>query len=334
MVTRPNLLPDFFILGAMRGGTASLHAYLQQHPALFLSEPRDPRFFDKHEFYWRGPDYYVEQFFAKSTDAAHRGEASATYLARPEIVAPRWWAVYGGRPIKAIVLLRNPVERAWSHYLYRRNHGYETGDFAAALAWDKAHPLYAHGFSPRYLRSGEYAALLATWQRLYPSIEFCCLLSEELARDPAAEVRRVLRFLEVDEEVPLDVSARLNQATQTHSTFAVRWLNRPPRWARTLAKRIWPEGWMRNEMRRRLRQRVQRKQTARPQVMDSVWAAQLRDYYRADVARLGDMLGRDLSHWPAPALDGEALNTGEKVIPGDVHHQVVADDLDHGAQQR
>lgn len=331
MMTRHNLLPNFFILGAMRGGTASLHAYLQQHPALFLSQPRDLRFFDKHEFYWRGPNYYVEQFFANAHTATHRGEASPTYLARPEIVAPRWWAVYGGRLLKAIVLLRNPVERAWSHYRYRYSHGYETGDFATALELDNAHPLYAHGFSPRYLLSGEYAALLATWRSRYPSIRLHCLLSEDLANDPEKEVRRVLRFLELDEDVPIDCSLRLNQATETHSAFAVRWLNSPPLWARALAKRIWPEGWMRNEMRRRLRQRVQHKPAAQPQTIDATWEAWLCDYYRADVAQLSNMLGRDLSHWLAPATDAR-LDAGKKVIPGDVHHQVIADDLDHGTQ--
>src|SRR5688572_16562738 len=108
-------MPNFFILGAMRSGSASMAHYLEQHPAIRFTEPRDPAFFLKDNLYQQGVDYYIRTFCRNVENNRWCGESSSTYFAMPHIVGPRLRTHYGDLPLKFIVLLREPVSRAWSH---------------------------------------------------------------------------------------------------------------------------------------------------------------------------------------------------------------------------
>ena len=138
-------LPNFFVLGAMRTGTASLAHYLDQHPAICFTVPRDPNFYRKDELYERGIDYYIHAFSQEMNGQPCRGEASPSYFAHPHVVGPRLQAQYKDYPLKFIVLLRDPVSRAWSHYLSRVHQGYEPRDFATASTAAGALKCATHG---------------------------------------------------------------------------------------------------------------------------------------------------------------------------------------------
>ena len=291
-------LPNFFILGAQRRGTGSLHHYLGQHPDIYLCEPPDTLFFLKDDYYARGTDYYRRAFFRDAERWPMRGEASPQYFARPEIVGPRLHEVYGDHPPKFVVILRSPVARAWSHYLYRVAHGYEQADFATLLAQEPADPTTRHDGAACYFADGLYARLLGAWRPYYPLSSFCLLLSEDLDRDPQYNVRKIFAFLGVDPAVPVDTSARLNRYTRPRSISTVRWLNRPPLWARRLGKFIWPDVAVRNHMRQVLRSTTQSAPEP-PPPLDPAIAADLRARYHNDVRELSKLLGRDLSHWLA-----------------------------------
>src|SRR5262245_19319223 len=118
--------PNFFIAGVPKAGTSSLHAYLQGVPGVFMSKIKEPNFFSRivvppdHPVRpIRDTDAYLE-LFAGSEGHALVGEASPTYLADPE--APR--LIRAASPdCRIVVSLRDPVERAFSHYLMMRNNG-------------------------------------------------------------------------------------------------------------------------------------------------------------------------------------------------------------------
>jgi hypothetical protein len=291
-------LPNFFILGAQRAGTRSLHHYLGQHPCIFVSDPPDTLFFIKDDYFARGPDYYRRAYFHDAARYPWRGEASPQYFSRPEVVGPRLRQVCGDHPLKFVVMLRAPVARAWSHYLHRMAHGYEHACFATLLGQESVDPTTPRNGDAYYFADGLYARLLDAWQSFYPLSSFCLLLSEDLDRDPQHSVRKVFRFLGVDAEVPVDTSARLNRYTRTRSPAAVEWLNHPPLWARRLGRLLWPDPAVRNRMRGLLRNTTQGAPEP-PPAIDPVLAAELRARYHDDVRRLGKLLGRDLSHWLA-----------------------------------
>jgi hypothetical protein len=288
-------MPNFFILGARRSGTASLAHYLGQHPKIRFIEPRDPAFFQRDELHRLGIDYYIHTFCDTAATQDWLGEASSTYFAYPQIVAPRLRAHYGESPAKFIVLLREPVSRAWSHYLGRVHNGYEKRDFASALAEENLEPMESEA---RYFGEGCYTQLLKEWQCYFAPENFLLLLTEDLAADPLAQVRRVFRWLDVDSSMPVNVSERLNVARYSRSPRVVEFLNHPPAWLSEISKQIWPEWWRRSRIRHHLRERFQVSYRTLPP-LDPAIASVMRRRYRSEVLGLSKVLGRYLSHWLA-----------------------------------
>jgi hypothetical protein len=286
-------LPNFFVLGAMRAGTASLAHYLQQHPAICFTEPRNPHFFQREQLYQRGLDYYLRTFCANGGESPWRGEASSTYFAHPQRVGPRLRAHFGDTPLKFIVLLREPVSRAWSHYLFRVQQDLEMRDFATALAEENG------GYptdETRYFAEGCYVRLLKEWQTYYPTESFLLLLSEDLAADPLAQTQRVFKWLGADPTVKVNVSRRLNLTHDGHSPETRRFRNDIPTWLRTLSERIWPY------LRRRPQHNISPGDVLSTTydtlpLLDPVVAAELRKSYQGEVLALSKLLGRYLSHW-------------------------------------
>jgi hypothetical protein len=284
-------LPNFFVLGAMRAGTASLAHYLQQHPSICFTEPRNPHFFRQEQLYQRGLDYYLRSFCASFGEYPWRGEASSTYFAHPQLVGPRLRAHFGDIPLKFIVLLREPVSRAWSHYLFRVQHGLETRDFATALAEED-------GGSPitvtSYFAEGCYVRLLDEWQTYYPAESFLLLLSEDLAADPLAQIQRVFKWLGVDPTVKVNVSRRLNRYSHGPETRQI--LEGIPAWLRAMSERIWPSLWRHQRSNIGPNDELPALYDTSP-LLDPIVAAELRKSYQGEVLALSKLLGRYLSHW-------------------------------------
>jgi hypothetical protein len=207
------LLPDYLIIGAQRAGTTSLHRYLVQHPGVrTMLRAKGIHFFDTS--YGRGLDWYASRFPTKLYAwyvarrhglALRTGEASPYYLFHPHV--PRRVAEHLPR-VKLIALLRDPVQRAYSHYQHEVARGFETLPFEAAIEAEAdrlagetermlAEPLY-NSFSHQhhsYLARGRYAEQLARWRSLFPDEQLLVLSSERFFREPAPTFRRVLDFL-------------------------------------------------------------------------------------------------------------------------------------------
>ncbi|MEX2132610.1 MAG: sulfotransferase domain-containing protein, partial [Acidimicrobiia bacterium] len=121
-------LPTFLIAGAMRCGTTSLNAYLREHDEITVGQPKEVHFFDQN--YERGIDWYLQHFPGSDTAKAI-GEATPAYLYFPE-VAERIATTLPD--VKILLLLRDPVDRAHSHYWHNRSVGREKLEFAEAIA--------------------------------------------------------------------------------------------------------------------------------------------------------------------------------------------------------
>lgn len=299
-------MPNFFIIGARRAGTASLAYYLSQHPKINFTEPHDPAFFRIHDLYQRGIDYYIRTYCSFTSGAQQelsqwRGEATSTYFSYPHIVGKRLHNHYADDPPQFIVLLREPVARAWSHYLMNVHHGREKRPFATAL--EQEH-LEAPESDLRYFAEGCYMQLLTEWQAYYPLENFLFILSEDLAANPMAQVRRVFSWLGAGAIPSIDVRTRLNMTPYSNASWIVEFLNHPPAWLSQLGRKFWPEDWRRDRVRSRLRQRFQSTYTSPPPLSPEI-TVQLRERYRDDIRALSKHLGRYLTHWlseegPAP----------------------------------
>jgi hypothetical protein len=209
-------LPDFMIIGAKRGGTTSLYNYLLEHPRVLPLLParqriKGPHFFDSN--FSRGMRWYRSHF----PTAAYRrvrerdghpviaGESSPYYLFHP-LAAERASRLVP--ETKVIVLLRDPVERAWSHYKERARHGAEPLSFEEAIGREPerlrgeaerilsepGYLSYAHE-QQSYLAQGRYLDSLPAWQDRFPPERMLIMPSEDMYADPQAALDQVTAFL-------------------------------------------------------------------------------------------------------------------------------------------
>jgi hypothetical protein len=196
-------LPDFLILGAQKAGTTALYAYLRWHPHVTGPSFKEVSFFDRH--YAKGERWYRAHLPVRRRSRV--GEASPSYLFHP--LAPE--RVAGMLPgARLIALLRNPVDRAFSHYQHEVALGREPLSFEDAI--DREHermqgelermlqdPSYFSlaWWNYTYVARGRYAEQLERWFAAFPREQLLVLFTEELSADTAATYRRVLDFLGV-----------------------------------------------------------------------------------------------------------------------------------------
>jgi hypothetical protein len=216
----PGNVPDFVIIGAQRGGTTSLHAYLSAHPLVTTPTKKELHFLtDRFE---RGLDWYLDQFSFSLPSGAITGEATPYALFHP--LAPERLRQTAPRA-KLIALLRNPVDRAYSHYLLERSRGFEPLDFAAALdaeadrlageeakiVNDPAYISESHKHAS-YLARGDYAPQLERWLAHVPREQLLILRSEDLYERPAETTSQVTAFLGIAPEVDIPFAAHNRSA--------------------------------------------------------------------------------------------------------------------------
>ncbi|MEO7573467.1 MAG: sulfotransferase [Acidimicrobiales bacterium] len=208
---RIRVLPDFVIIGAQRGGTTSLYNYLADHPSVGRALTKELRFFDVG--YEQGPAWYRSRFptsanlavRARRHGAGIAGEASPDYLFYP--LAPRRLSAVVPNA-KLIVLLRDPVERAWSHWCHQVRRGHEDLPFDDAIAAEDgrlspglleidvdAATLSYHDHHHSYAARGVYAPQLERWWRVVPRAQTLVLRSEDLFARPASVFDEVQDFL-------------------------------------------------------------------------------------------------------------------------------------------
>jgi hypothetical protein len=206
--TRAITAPDFVTIGTQRGGTTSLHAYLGAHPRVSIPSTKELHFVTDN--FERGLDWYLGQFPAGLPPGRVTGEATPYALFHP--LAPRRLREIAPEA-KLIVLLRNPVDRAYSHYLLERARGDELLDFSAALdaephrlkdeeaklSRDPTYRSAAHRHYS-YTARGDYAPQLERWFELFPREQLLIVRSEDLYRRSAETFARVAGFLGIEPE--------------------------------------------------------------------------------------------------------------------------------------
>ncbi|MFB6278194.1 MAG: sulfotransferase [Salinibacter sp.] len=286
-------LPDFFLLGAAKSGTTSLHHYLRQHPALYLPEVKELDFFDAPEEQFEANlDWYLRYF--QAADGQVAGEATPLYFRRPGLVPGRMRSLYGDTAPRFILLLRDPVDRAYSHYLHKVSQGTEPLSFDEALAAERERPEQKRRAWKSYYQDGLYAERLEAWYEHFSSEQFLILLSADLWQRPQATLRRIFRFLGVDPETKIDTSSRLNRTDERRSRILGTLLSMLPLWGLSLLR-----SWTPESLRLRLEQLVRRWATSgrdRPDI-DPQIRRRLRKSYEPHVRRLADLIDRDLEDW-------------------------------------
>jgi hypothetical protein len=275
-------LPNFLIIGAAKAGTTTLYEHLRSHPEVFMPRFKEPRFFGFPGEGPRGkfPVQTLEEYealFAEAGEARAIGEATPHYLRDPG-AAERIHALIPGA--RLIASLRNPVDRAYSVYQMNQRNRDHNAEVPFVEAMRRDHNLQE-----------TYAENLGRFFALFPRERIHVLLLEDLEAAPRRTMREIFGFLGVDPAFEPDLSRVANPGGEPRSRILHRMLT--DRRLAAVSRRLLPERAV--EPLKALRSRNLAK---RP--LGAAERATAASYFREDILRTQELIGRDLSHW----LDG------------------------------
>lgn len=191
---------DFVIAGAQKCGTTTLHRLLSRHPEIHMAPVKGTHFFDTEENFSRAEVDYAPYHAQFTPRAEHRlvGEATPIYSFW-EPAARRLWEYHAG--LKVIVVLRNPIDRAYSHWNMERSRRAEPLDFEEALDQEESRaraalPLQDRVFS--YVARGFYSEQLRRLARFFPAPQRLVLPMEDLVHPDCPAAGRIWTFLGLD----------------------------------------------------------------------------------------------------------------------------------------
>ena len=225
-------LPDFIIIGTQKAGTTSLHAYLSQHPQFLRPYEKEVHFFDggldpSIDNYQKGQAWYRAHFpFRKNGSASRVFEASPLYIFNP-LVPGRMFNLLPQARI--IAILRNPTDRAISHYFHEKQRGYESLPIMEALLEEerrlesairlkdyKNYSFIHHSYKSR----GHYSEQLERYLKFFPRQQVLILNSEEFFHDQHNILRQVTDFTGVDSDFKVKDSHPRNVAKNKEQVSA------------------------------------------------------------------------------------------------------------------
>jgi len=301
MNTSPSdlVLPNLILIGAQKSGSTAVYDWLSQHPDIYGNPAmKDFPFFCKPEYFDKGLQWFSRHF------KGHRNEPIVLhgyvhYLFLADEVAARLKAL--NPELKLLVLLRNPVERAFSGYLQACKTGNESiPTFEEALKADQSGELHTlrEIVDRSYLTHGMYAEQLEAYLEYFPRDQIHIEFYDDIRSEPAECCERLFRFIGVD--------PGFQPQLRRKNVYG------KPRFAaveRAIQKGL-PKGLVHKliplSLRTRLRQKVRAANTApaNKPAMNPATRAQLIDFYRDEISRLEALTGRDLESWreaaPAP----------------------------------
>lgn len=273
--------PNFFLIGAPKAGTTSLYHYLKEHPQIYMSPIKEPRYFDRNDRDWA--DYLA--LFDNVQHEIAIGEASPQYLFSKD--APE--RIKSSAPdAKLIMILRQPVDRAYSHYLGYRRRGLELcASFEQAFQESETKWYAGTRIGWQYKLPGYYTPQIENYLRHFDRSHLMICLFDDLVNTPVQLIRQIYCFLAVDPDFLPNLSVSYNVRKYPEQPVKKVWVQLmlsgkvrlPGRWQSCLNKWYQKQG-----------------SSLHTPLDTDVWC-RLSEVYRPDIQNLQELIDRDLSHW-------------------------------------
>lgn len=199
MVNR-NCLPNVFVIGAAKCGTTALVDYLFQHPDVYQGYEKECHFFNDDEAFECGTEAYIREFFNKSDSFAIRIDGTPGYLRDGSKVIPRIKQVYGNeelKQLKFIVMLRDPLDRAYSHYRHMCRLNLENQSFSEAIKREdeRLGSKFKGSNWWGYYKDSQYVCQLDEWVNEFESNNIKIIRQKDLLSNPQSEIDGLCEFL-------------------------------------------------------------------------------------------------------------------------------------------
>lgn len=310
--------PNFLVIGAAKCGTTSLYHYLKQHPDVYMSPIKEPNHFStdiqpsafssEYKLYEKSKNLDIEKFvnsdmkedqwgayvhnkeqylklFRFAADKKAIGEISNSYL-YSTVAAANIKSEYP--EMKIIAILRQPAERAYSHYMANLRDGRTTLPFREEVEFDDAKLKHGWGISHLYYELGLYAEQVKRFTDQFPAAQVKIFLFDQLKENNKALAAELFEFLNLENKYAIQYDEKFNEARLPKSPLLVKTITQtgikrkifralPAAWKASIKSAFFKKG-----------------PVPRLSAEDRKW---MTDRYRSDILKLQDMLGRDLNHW-------------------------------------
>ena len=206
---------DFIVIGAQKAGTTALYHYLKPSLEIYLPPEKEAPFFDRNQFYEKGWEWYINKYFTSVPKNRKWGTVTPSYMS--DMRVPE--RIYKEMPeVKLIALLRNPIDRAVSHYRMAVKRGDEKEEFSQILS-KRLQPYYLNNNriltgetknynSNRYFVLGEYGRILEQYLSFFTKNNFLVVFSENLLKYPKATLSKICNFLEINDNFQAPIHRR------------------------------------------------------------------------------------------------------------------------------
>jgi hypothetical protein len=283
------ILPNFLVIGVEKGGTTWLHTQLKKHPDIYLPHTKEVHFFNSRnsnlkekDHFSLGIDWYAD-FFKDYRGEKAVGEVTPMYICDED--APR--RIKDTLPgVKLLVMLRDPVSRAYSHYWMAKNKNLTTLSFQEVIDQKEA----------RFIERGLYYRQLAAYYALFDPAQIMVVFYEEVFADPRAWLTRICEFLGVDSSIYGDDDTVFEKVFQASSYRSVSLLKAQSAVIQKLRKSR-RFGRILNYVKRTGVSDIIKsinKVDSKYEKMSDEDRRQLAGYYAEDLRRLKDLLNREL----------------------------------------
>lgn len=291
--------PNFLVIGAPKCGTTSLYYYLRQHPDIYLPVQKELHYFSYKQLSdnANGPGdrqvlsslcssqgQYSKNFDAVKAELAI-GEISPSYL---------YYGVHQEIKkdlgvIKIVVMLRNPIDKAYSQYMHMIRDQRETLSFHEALLAEESRRERKWSDIWRYAESSLYAERLRDYISVFGHENVYIINFDEFVKDSQTVMSSLFNFLGLDARVKISTDSIYNRTGKSRSTILANFLSKPNP-LKSVVKHISPDAW-----RIALRLKIMDYNTAKKDEIDGHSREYLREYFAKDVSKLETMIGNELN---------------------------------------
>ncbi len=284
---------NFYCVGAQKSGTTSLHDILNQHPDVFLPETKEAHFFDEDDKFKLGLNWYFKTFFERYNNEKICGSCNPEYIYFEE-VPERIFESFGG-DVKLIFILRNPADRAYSHYLMSKRRCIEDLSFTVALKQEKSriNKDYFNKTNFSYASRGFYLEQIKRYLNYFPKENMMFIrFEDDFIKNRANTIKEIISFLDL-EQIDLDVDLKSNVARSSRFKFIQKFI-----YKQNIIKSFFSffvSQKRKNKMRSWIYKLVMKPEKKNKLSIETKLS--LMQQYKEDILELEILIGKNLSSW-------------------------------------
>ena len=283
---------DFIIVGAAKSGTTTLHDLLIQHPEIFLPKKKELHFFDNEINFEKGIETYLKNF--EKTNKLICGEITPSYMFFDKV--PERLSSFLGKDLKLVFILRNPIDRAISHYNFNKSRGFEDLSFEDAIEIESRRINVSEKNCRRYsyMSRGVYFSQINNFLKYYKKENIHVIIFEDFLIDKKNEMNNLFNFLNI-KPINLNFNYKSNYTSRPKSKLLNRFIFKENLFKK--AVRLFLD----NNLRKVIRDLLKKANAGKPFKNKKLSLLEKNllssKYFDEDINKLENYLGSDIKSW-------------------------------------